>query len=144
MNYDSGIAPYAEIYSRGKFLGRSYLLTNTQKLFTETQTRLSAIAALKETSRFALKETMSNEISDKNALLGEMLRIIMFAFEIPDTRRCETIPLWLQVARVPCPSDMKSYKIVFKNSRGKIMSQKIITNPLSSKEGIFISFCRDL
>ncbi|MFC1497454.1 hypothetical protein ACFLS1_03135 [Verrucomicrobiota bacterium] len=143
-NYSAEKMPYAEIYSDNNYLGRSYLFTITKKLRSETEKRLEALRVTKESTRILLKEALVEAIENKNEELGKLIRLILFSVEIPDKRRWETLPLGLQIARVPCPENLKNYKIIFKNSWGQVISEKTISAPLSKSRKVFVSFCRDL
>lgn len=150
MNY-SGIglppprsAPYAEIYSGGKLLGRSYAFSNTRSLKAATERRLTAVKIVKEVSRIVIKDTAANMVSHENELLGELLRWFLFVLESPDRRHWATLPYWLQIARVSCPEDIKNYRIVFKTHTGGKIREETIGTPLVRRQNIFVSFCRDI
>ena len=98
----------------------------------------------KEGLRIAVKETIAESFEDQNYLLGAIVRIALFASEIPDTRQWETLPLWLEVARLPCPCNLKSYTVVFKNTYRHPLGTKTITTPISRNGNVFISFCRNI
>ncbi len=136
--------PYSEIYTEGRLLGRSYTLANTGRLLADTQRRLAALQLAKDVTRIVLKEAIAESIERKDPLLGNLVRLILFALEAPDLRRWETLPLTLQVARVPCPPNLREYTVVFKDSSGRIMSQKTVSSPISNRGKIFVSLCRDL
>ena len=139
-----GSAPYAEIYSGNKRLGRSYAFANTGSLSAMTEKRLAAVKIVKDATRIVIKDAAANAVSKENELLGELLRWFLFALETPDRRRWETLPQLMHVARVPCPPDLKSYRVVFKTGDGRTIAQKTIDNPLSRRENTFVSFCRGL
>jgi len=40
------------------------------------------------------------------------------------------LPLWLEVARVPCPPDLNSYRLVFKAPNGATVDATEVTDPL--------------
>jgi len=136
--------PYSEIYAEGKLLGRSYTLTNTGRLLADTQRRLAALQLAKDITRIVLKEAIAESIERKNPLLGNLVRLILFSIEAPDLRRWETLPLTLQVARVPCPANLREYTVVFKDNSGRIISQKTVSKPISNRGSTFVSSCRDL
>lgn len=135
---------YAEVYTRGKYLGRSHVLTNTGKLMVDTERRLAAMKVAKEVTRIVVKEAISDAISRQNELLGELVRILLFSLEAPDLRRWETLPLTMQVARFPCPPDIKEFNVVFKSCNGITLKEKTVSAPLTHRGNIYFSFCRDL
>ena len=73
-----------------------------------------------------------------------MRLILVGILEQPDLRRWETLPRWLQVARVPCPADLTSFDVVFKNHQGVTTRTVSVTEPLARRRNTFVSYCRDL
>jgi len=142
--YEFDMAPFAEIYSEDKYLGRCYPFANTAELMVNSKKRLAVLQAAKDVTRVVVKEIISESVESQNQALGSITRLILFSLEQPDTRCWETLPLWLEVARVPCPPNLKSYKVVFKTSNGVALKSKIIEAPIARRGNIFISFCRDL
>jgi tetratricopeptide (TPR) repeat protein len=142
--YEFDMAPYAEIYSGDIYLGRSYPLANSAELMVASKNRLAVLQASKDVTRVVVKEVISATVESQNQALGDLTRLILFALEEPDTRCWETLPLWLEVARIPCPPELKSYKVVFKTSSGVALKSKTVTAPIARRGNIFISFCRDL
>ncbi|MBA4387414.1 MAG: hypothetical protein C0404_05495 [Verrucomicrobia bacterium] len=119
-------APYAEIYINDKLAGRSYAMTSTARLMADTRAKLLARQLLKDASRIAFKDTVSQAVYKENHALGELIRLILFAMEAPDTRRWETLPNWLEVARVPCPPDARSCTVVVRTPNGTVFSRKTV------------------
>jgi tetratricopeptide (TPR) repeat protein len=143
-DFYSRFPPYAEIYHNDEYLGRSYPFANTAALMDESQRRLAAIQLAKDATRIATKVAIAETMKQQNDALGALIFLALFAMEAPDTRCWETLPLWLEVARVPCPADLKSFTVVFKSATGAILGKKVISAPLSRRGNIFISFCRDV
>jgi hypothetical protein len=135
---------YAEIYCNGQLAGRSYPFSNVSELLQTTLKKKAAMQALKDVSRIVVKETIAHQIKQQNEGLGVLAEVIMLALESPDDRRWETLPMWLQIARVPCPADLKSYDVVFKSPTGNIRHRLTVTEPIARNEDLFVSFCRDL
>lgn len=140
----SDAAPYAEIYQNDRYLGRSYPLSNTEDLMIASEKRMAAIQLAKDAARIAVKETISSSIEQGNQTLGVLTRLLLFSMEMPDTRRWETLPLWLEVARTPCPGNLTSYTVVFKDNAGNTTGTKTVTAPITRNGNIFFSFCRDI
>ena len=143
-NFYSHLPPYAEIYCNDEYLGRSYPFANTAALMGASQRRLAAMQLAKDATRIAMKIAISEAVKQQNDALGALIWLALFAMEAPDTRCWETLPLWLEIARVPCPADLKSYTVVFKNAAGTPLGSKIITTPITRRGHTFISFCRDV
>ncbi|MDD5677854.1 MAG: hypothetical protein PHW60_07670 [Kiritimatiellae bacterium] len=143
-NFYSQFPPYAEIYCGNEYLGRSYPFANTADLMADSQRRLAAIQMAKDAARIATKVVIAEAVNQQNSALGALTMLALFAMEAPDTRCWETLPLWLEVARVPCPADLKSFTVVFKNASGAQLGKKDISAPLSRQGNTFISFCRDV
>jgi hypothetical protein len=64
--------------------------------------------------------------------------------ERPDIRRWETLPRWLQVARVPCPPDLDSFDVVLKTFNGVTIRTIHVEKPITRRRNTFVSFCRDI
>jgi len=137
-------APYAEIYADDRYLGRSYALTATPTLLADTEKRLAARTTAKTATRVALKEVAAQALESENEVLGDLLRFILFSMETPDTRRWETLPRYLGVARVPCPPDLRSYTVIFKGRTGTTLGRRTVTIPITRRRDTVVSFCRDL
>lgn len=137
-------SPYAEIHANGRKLGRSYALTDTRELYMHTRERTAALRAAKTGARIVLKDAIADMVTEEEEWLGELLRVILFALEVPDNRRWETLPRALHVARVDCPPDLDAYEVVFRNTHGRIIGRRTVTAPLTRRRNTFVSFCRDL
>lgn len=139
-----GEAPYAEIYCGDKLLGRSFPFSSTAALLAATERRMAAIQMAKDLTRIAVKESIAQSIEHQNECLGLLARILLYATEMPDTRRWETLPLWLEVARVPCPAKLEEVTIVFTTGGGHKFMKKTIQSPLVHRGNIWVAFCRDI
>jgi tetratricopeptide (TPR) repeat protein len=138
-------AGYAEIYAGERLLGRSYALSDTMDLAFTTEQKEMAKKLVKTVARVAMKETIAVQIEQNNELLGSLVRLVLIGLlENPDTRRWETLPRYLQVARVPCPTDLKSFTVVYRSSSGLEQHRQEIVAPLQRRGNLFVSFCRDL
>jgi tetratricopeptide (TPR) repeat protein len=137
---DDEAPPVAEIFAGNRRLGEARIFNNTASLLTDTKARMAALQLAKDAARIAAKEMIASSVETNNEALGDLIRIILFAMEMPDERRWETLPRWLAIARVPCPSDIQSYTVVFNNGA----ASKTSSQPLIRRGNILISFCRDL
>lgn len=136
---------YAEIRHEGRTLGRSYPLSDTVDLAFTTGQKEAARKLAKTATRVVIKETVAYQVSRENELLGELVRLILVGLlEQEDVRRWETLPRWLQVARVSCPEDLKEFDVVFRNASGGIARTVHLQQPLGRRRNTFVSFCRDL
>lgn len=142
----AGPAAYADIQVRGKRLGRSYPLTDVVELAFLTEKLEALRKTAKSVGRVALKEAIAQAVENKNnQWMGDLVRLVLIGFlEQPDVRRWETLPRWLQVARVPCPSDLTDFDVIFKSPGGRTLRTRHVTQPLSRRRNTFVSFCRDL
>jgi tetratricopeptide (TPR) repeat protein len=122
-----GRSPYADIVANGKSLGRSYTLNTTGHLAAQTERRLAAIKAAKTVSRVVIKDSIADAVGENNVLLGEILRLFLFALEMPDTRQWQTLPNWLQVARVPLPAGVDTVDVVFRNAAGAALRRRTLS-----------------
>ncbi len=143
-DFYSQFPPYAEIYANDEYLGRSYPFANTAALMGASQRRLAAIQLAKDATRIATKVAISETVKQQNDALGALVYLALFAMEAPDTRCWETLPLWLEIARVPCPADVKYFTVVFKSAHGVTLGSKVIAAPFARRGHTFIAFCRDI
>ena len=141
-NHLWGATPYAEVFVDGKRMGRSYNFSNTHRLMAATEKRLAVLRAAKTATRIAIKEAASEAVESENEILGELLRLYLFSLEASPMRRWETLPLWLQVARVPCPADMKRFDIVFRGEGGRVIGRQTVAEPLVRNGRSHVSFVR--
>ncbi|MDA0578368.1 MAG: hypothetical protein O3B24_09750 [Verrucomicrobia bacterium] len=139
-----GQNPYAEFYDGDTYLGRSYVLMRTDDLFAATQKVIATRKTVKTATRIALKETAAQAVASQDEALGDLVRLILFAIETPDTRQWETLPQWLAIARIPCPQNLDSYRIVLKDGSGKVIEQRTVTSPLIRRDKRFVSLYRAL
>ncbi len=135
---------YAELSAGGRVLGRSFVLENTGHLMAQTERQDALAKTAKTAARIAAKEAMAQVLSQQNEALGEILRLILFALETPDERCWETLPYWLQVARVPCPDNLTQFELVVKTHDGRTQGRRTIARPLNHRGNLYVSFCRDL
>ncbi len=136
---------YAEIHIDGEVLGRSHTLSDTTALTRQSEEARAAIQAAKEVGRFVIKETIAIAVeSQHDHVAGDLTRLVLFGLlERPDNRRWETLPRWLQVARVPAPETVDSYDLVLKNSRGETVRTITVHQPINRYRNTHISFFRD-
>jgi hypothetical protein len=137
-------ADYADIVCDGRVLGRSHTLTYTERLKEASERRATAKRVTKTVARIALKETIASAVESQNRDLGELLRLLLFAVEVPDDRRWETLPMRLAVARVPCPANLATFDVVFRTEYGATLKRVTVTRPMSRRDRVFFAFCRDV
>lgn len=112
-------AGFASIVIDGQHTGRSYSLSDTVDLAFTTKQKDAIREMAKSVGRIAAKEAAARSIEQEDELLGFLFRAIMIGLlEQPDTRRWETLPRSLQVARIPCPENPKDIEIRFQTSSG--------------------------
>jgi hypothetical protein len=136
---------YAEIYHEGTKLGRSYALADTVDLAFTTQQKEAVKKMIKTAARVAAKETIAYQVEQNDALLGALVRLVLInLLEQPDMRCWETLPRWLEVARVPCPPGLKEFDVAFMTSSGVETSRIHVSQPLKMRRNTYVSFCRDI
>lgn len=144
-DFSAASASYADILVRDQVVGRSYPLSDTLDLAFTTAQKEAARKMVKTVARVAVKESIAYQIEKDNALLGELIRFVLIGLlEQPDTRRWETLPRYLQVARVPFPADATSFTIVFRTGSGAELSRRVVDAPLRRNGRTAVSFARDL
>ena len=140
-----GSAPYVEIVLGEKVLGRSHTFSNGEGLRQMTDSRLAAMRAAKAAARLLLKDAIADGISQENVALGELLRLVMFMSEVPDSRQWETLPRLFQVARVPCPADLSDQhglKIRLVGEDGEMVAERPLEHPLQGRRRNYVTFTR--
>ncbi len=137
---------YAELYHQGKYIGRSYALTDTLDLAYTTEEREAARKALKTVTRVAMKESVAIALEHNDQeLLADMVRFLLIGLmEKPDVRRWETLPRSLQVARVSCPPDLTEFDVAYKSRSGYEMKRIHVESPITKHRRTYVSFCRDI
>jgi hypothetical protein len=136
---------HAVICHEGRPLGRSYTLTDTAQLAFTTDQIEALRKAAKTAGRIALKEVIAQSVESKNDDgLGDLVRFVLIGLlEQPDLRRWETLPRWLQVARVPCPRDLDRYEIRLVSSAGHTVRTVEVGAPITRRRNLTVSFWRD-
>jgi len=135
---------YAEIRHHGQILGRSYMLTDTGELARKTAEKDALGKAVKTGIRVAIRAALAVWAEQKHEGLGVPLFMLLMLLEEPDVRRWETLPQQMQVARVPCPPDLKDFDIVFRTSGGATVRTQHFTQPIARRRNIFVAVVRDL
>jgi hypothetical protein len=107
-----------------------------------TERRAAALRAAKTATRVAIKEAVAQVLEEENEVLGELIRLYLFALETSPPRRWETLPLWLQVARVPCPRNLESFEVVFRGEGGRVIARQTVGEPLVRSGRTYVSFVR--
>jgi hypothetical protein len=105
---------------------------------------MAALKTAKTVGRIVVKEVIAGSVAKQDSLLGQLLRLALYAAEVPDTRRWETLPLSLQVGRVPCPPDLTHYTLVFRDGAGRTIHARTVAAPLARRDRTFVSFAREL
>lgn len=132
-----------DIYAGGKFLGSARIMTDTMALASISREKMAARKMAKSVARIALKEGIAAVVAAHNADLGDMVRVLLFSVEVPDERAWETLPHLLAVARVPCPPDLQTFDVVFRNHYGRGPDRITVSGPLVRRNRTFFAFCRN-
>lgn len=146
-NWSPGFPVYAEIVCDGKVVGRSYNLTDTAELAFTTAQMEAVRKTAKTVSRVVLKEAIAGAVARQtdNEALGELVRLILIGLlEQPDIRRWETLPRWLQVARVPAPAEITGFDVVIRNPVGAHIQTVHVSRVVRNGNKLFVAVCRDI
>jgi tetratricopeptide (TPR) repeat protein len=141
--YTNAYAPYVEFVLDDKVLGRSHTFSNAEILRRMTDSRLAAMRVAKAAARLLVKDAIADGISQENAALGELLRLVMFMSEVPDSRQWETLPRFFQVARIPCPADLSSAsKLTLRlvAADGAVIAAHPLAQPLHKRGRNYVTF----
>lgn len=133
----------AEIYANGNFLGSTHRLTDLSEIASLSREKTASRRMAKTVARIALKEGIASAVALHNEDLGDLIRLLLFAVEIPDERSWKTLPDQLAIARVPCPPDLKSFDVVFRNRYRGGPSRITISGPLVRRNHTYFAFCRN-
>lgn len=139
-----GVQPYADIYINGVLAGRSVPLNDTKQLHEASQSRVAAAKAAKTIVRTGIKFAVANAVSERNDALGALLWILLIGLENEDTRRWETLPRWLHVARVPCPETISEVKVVLRATDGTAVEEHVLPPPQARSSQMAVTFTRAL
>jgi len=142
--YADDLPVYAELRCRGQTLGRSHILADTAELASLTAQKQALRKTAKTATRLVLKRVIAHQVEQKNESLGVLTWLLLLFMEQPDTRQWETLPRWLEVARVPCPPDLKDFDVVLMTPGGAPVRTLHVTQPIQHRRNIFVALCRDL
>ena len=131
---------------QGELLGRSYNLADAVELAFTTDQIEAVRKMVKTVGRMVVKEAIADPVErNQNDALGALVRFVLIGLlERPDVRRWETLPRWLQVARVPCPPNLDRFDVVLKTFNGVTMRTIHVDKPITRRRNTFVSFCRDI
>ena len=140
-------ATHAEIRIGGTTAGRSVPLADIAWLAAQTDRRVAALKLAKTAARVAIKEVIAESAAQSagNDAVGDLVRMLLIGLlEHPDLRRWGTLPRSLQVARVPCPPNLRDFEVVLRASTGAELRSIVIAAPLARRRTTWVSFYRDL
>lgn len=138
---------YAEIVADGVRLGRSYTLVDTARLAALTDAEEAIRHSAKTAARFALKEGLAQAAAEgaESRAAGDLARLVLFGLlEQPDLRHWDTLPRWLQVARVPCPPDAENLEVVIRYQGGREAARYPLPTSLPGNRFTRVALCRYL
>jgi uncharacterized protein len=141
---------YAEIYAGTQYLGRSYTIVDTAHLAALTAKEEALRKTAKTAARIALKEGLAHAAAEStnSGEVGDLARLILFGLlEQPDMRHWDTLPRWLQIARVPCPPNTDAVEVVIRYRGGREAARYTITSPplaYNRQTQTSVAFCRHL
>lgn len=140
----NGMMPeYAEVYANGRLLGTSLTLSDVFDLEIASSKRMELRKTAKTFTRLALKGAFTMYATSKNRDLGILLWPLLVSLEDEDGRRWETLPGKMAVIRAPCPDNLREFDVLFKSYSGISLRQMTVRKPITQRNRIFVSFCRD-
>lgn len=137
-------ADYAEIVCNGRTLGASRTLARVEQLKWASEQRTAVQRTAKTVTRLAIKGALAVVAEKQDSGLGPLAAMLLFALETPDARHWDTLPLRLAVARVPCPANLTTFDVVFRNGAGIPLKRVTLSGPMAHKDRVFFAFCRDM
>jgi len=138
----TAIPPVVEFSHDGKVLGKAVTMTDLGYLAIKSESLLAVKKAAKTGARIAAKMVVVDDVSEHNGLMGFLLYMLLFSLEQPDYRHWETLPKHINVARFPCPPDLKTLDITVTNRQGTTKRQVAITKPIQHKGLLLVTFER--
>ncbi|HIE10244.1 MAG TPA: hypothetical protein EYP62_01355 [Kiritimatiellae bacterium] len=138
-------APYVEILADGKYLGRTCVLGDVGWLAAVTEQRLALIKAGKTAARVVVKEAVARSVARNthSTALGDLTRLVLIGLlETPDMRRWETLPRWLEVARVSAPCQIDRIEVRVRSAAGQLLKSFCLRVPIRRRRGLMVSFFR--
>ena len=135
---------YFDVIIDEDVVGRSFAFTDLNRLLNRTEKREAGKTLLKDVARIAVKETIAQSIEAQDELLGELVRLVLFSLEKPDTRYWGTLPRTLSVARVTSSENLKEFELVRRTATGEERSRHHITSGIHRKGRLHIVVLRDL
>jgi len=137
--------PYVEVLADGKYLGRSCVLGDVGWLAAVTEQKLALLKAGKTAARVVVKETLARSVArntDSDAL-GDLTRLVLIGLlETPDMRRWETLPRWLEVARVAAPCQIGRIEVRVRSAAGQLLKSFCLQTPIRRRRSLMVSFFR--
>lgn len=97
---------------------QSQLVYDTEKAAIKTLQEDSAALLARRLAGIATKEVVSDQIRQKNELLGAISNIVMHASDRADLRQWSTLPQTIQIIRVPLKPGIYSFSLQGLNSSG--------------------------
>ena len=133
---------HVEIYNGNRILGQSYKFTDIGLLWNATSAKLELRRGAKSLLRIALKEWLIHEMGKKDKDAATALSTLLYGLETEDTRRWETLPRWLHIARIPIPAGLKSFRLVARDSNGQTIDEQLVESIVAKDSRIRIGICR--
>ncbi len=140
---DRMAAGHVTFYHGDRYLGRSYRFSDTGELLTASLNRLRTLQTAKDVTRIVVKETIVQTLFREDEALGMLAGLLLYSTEGPDTRRWETLPRTLHVARFYAPADLESITFVYHDVFGAPIRGRTVAAPLSKRGNKYFMFCRD-
>jgi hypothetical protein len=107
----SETTPIVTLSYNGKELGKAVTLADLGGLAAESEKQLALKKAAKTGARVAAKVAVVDSVSEDHEVMGFLLYLLLFSMEQPDFRHWETLPRFINVARVPCPPNLKTLEL---------------------------------
>lgn len=135
-------APRLGLRANGRLLGEARLLGDIPALRRATDRRTAAARVTRTVGRIAVKETVAHAVSEQNDALGLFVRLLFWSLETPDLRAWESLPEWIYVARVPCPTPADQFEIVRLAPGGHAVAASVSVAPLQRRRALWVTFRR--
>ena len=147
-DYSSGIPtsqrgqPIVSLMHEGEILGEAHQLADLGRLAALSEREVLAKTAVKTTARVAGKWAVSRQVAEQNEWAGAALWLVSMMLEQPDFRHWETLPRYVYVGRVACPSDLDYLDIKVHGPGGGVRREARVSQPVQRQGLLLVTFER--
>lgn len=134
--YVSNASPPAlQVYVNKELCSCQPIYSDLGQLVSESLNQRGIALAAKSLLRAATKDALADAIGDKDEIVGELARLLLFALEEADTRSWQSLPRYLTMLRIPLPAD-GSVPLIEISASGNSAENISVLTPDTTKQGL--------